>query len=196
MHHGDVEVRQRHLRIDRTDALVVPLGDLLEIDVGENIGGDPDGTPRNARQIVNDRFGPDRHWNVQHRAAGRLLQLLFGHDAVAGAEIHRHLLELADAATGADGLIVHLHAAQLVVGIEHFGEQREVEGRAGAGQFLHALGRAIFRRGLRGPTAHEHRRGERDPHIFQTDFHRPTPFPKVRTSRTAVHTTGSGYVET
>ena len=58
------------------------------------------------------------------------------HRAVGGAEVHGALGELADAAAGADGLIVDLDAGLLVVGVEPLGVDRIRERSPGAGEGL------------------------------------------------------------
>ena len=64
-------------------------------------------------------------------------ELLVGHGTVGGAEVDRTLGDLADAAAGADGLIVDLHARVLLaVFAEPLGVDGIREGRACAVDIL------------------------------------------------------------
>ncbi len=60
--------------------------------------------------------------------------LLVGHRPVGGAEVHRALGKLTDAAAGPDRLVVDLHAGLLGVRIEPLGVERCGEGGPGSGQ--------------------------------------------------------------
>src|SRR5687768_4065996 len=86
---------------------------------------------------------------MEHVAIHRL-DLLVVHRPVGGAEVNRALGELADAATGPDGLVVDAHAGRLGVRVEPLGVDRIGEGGAGAGEGGAPAGSAGGTRGAGG----------------------------------------------
>ena len=98
---------QVHARVQLRDRRVVPLRDLAEEDVGEHRAGELQ-LAADVRDVV-DRHDRAEHGREVQDLAGRRLQLLVGHRAVGGAEEHRLVGQLPDAAARADRLVVDLH---------------------------------------------------------------------------------------
>src|SRR2546422_11322709 len=93
--------------VDVLDPGVVPLRDLAEEDVGQDLGCEAElGI---AGEVVRGDHGADHGRDVE-QLTGRRLQLLVGHRAIGGAEIYRAGGDLADAAAAAGGLVVEVHA--------------------------------------------------------------------------------------
>ncbi len=114
VHDGDVLARKVDAGIDGLDGRVVPLRDLAEEDIGEDLAGEAEVAAHAGNVVDGDDAAQDGR-EVRDAEAGRR-DLLVGHRAVGGAEEDRTGAELADAAARADGLIVDLHVrVQLVV---------------------------------------------------------------------------------
>jgi hypothetical protein len=113
VHHHDGFVGELDSRIVLGDGGVVPVGDLAQADVGDHLGAELQ-VPGDARHVVSRHHRAQHRGDVEDRDLG-LAQLLVGHGTVAGAEIHRALQHLADAAAAADGLVVDGHVGMLVV---------------------------------------------------------------------------------
>ena len=82
MHNGDGEVREREARIQGLDAIILPILDLLEIDVCHDFRGELELPSLNALQIVDNRYGARDGRNMEDRTCFRLRLLLFVHDPV------------------------------------------------------------------------------------------------------------------
>ncbi len=113
---------------------VVPLGDLLQVDVCQDIGSELELAVLDAGQVEDHGDGADRHRDVEYGPAGGLGRgrLLVVHDAVAGPEVHCLSSDLLDAAPGADGLVVDLDLALLAELIDPLGVEGKGKGGAGA----------------------------------------------------------------
>src|SRR5258705_13697465 len=104
MDHRDVRRRKTHARVVLLDVLVVPLLDLAEEDVSNDFRrkvqrlGD-------RRDIVADNDRAQHCRNVEE-LTWRCLQLFIFHWSVRSAEVHRLGLNLLDAATRADRLVI------------------------------------------------------------------------------------------
>ena len=121
---------QRHALVDLGDLGIVPLGDLAVEDVGQNLARQLELAGGNALDVV-DGDHAAHHGRELDEAV--LLQLFALQRSIGRAEIDRLGADLADAAAGADRLIVQAVAGLLVVGLGPLGIDREREGRACAG---------------------------------------------------------------
>ena len=129
----DILRRQFHAGIEIGNRFVVPLAYFAEIDVAQHLACQTHVTGFDARQINH------RHHAADHR--GKLDQTLFfklfrAERRIRGAEIHGLGGNLADAAAGADGLIIHFYAGSLLIGFSPFGVNGRWKCGAGAGDFL------------------------------------------------------------
>ena len=154
VHDEDLLIGQRHAGVRRRDARVVPLRDLCEKDIGDNVGYDAQFGA--AWQVVGGHHGAEHGRNVQELGR-RLLQLLVGHRTVGGAEVHRAGGDLLDPAAAADRLVVEPHLGiDLRVFVEPLGVDRVRKRRP----------RAVDQRlrpGRRGERARHEQRQRRDP---------------------------------
>src|SRR6185369_1980044 len=106
----------------------IPSGDLTQEDVSEDIGRELE-FGAYARNVVRGNDCAEDGGNVQDLGFG-LRQLLVGHRTVTGTEVERAGKNLADSATGTDGLIVDLNVGvEFVVLAEPLGVDRIREGR-------------------------------------------------------------------
>src|SRR6266851_318649 len=108
----DRMVWQADAGIVLSDAGVVPLGDLAEVDVGDDVAGEIE-VLADAREVVHRDNRAEDGGDV-HRLDLRTVDLLIAHGAIGGAEVNDTLGDLADTAAGADGLVVDLHAGVLL----------------------------------------------------------------------------------
>ena len=135
VHHDDVHGGQLHAGVERRDPLVVPAGDAAHEDLHQHVPVELEPGLTQRRKVVGHDHGAEHGRQMQHVAVdGGDLRLV--HRPVGGAEVHRALGELADAAAGADGLVVDLHAGLLVVGVEPLRIDRIGERGAGPVQGL------------------------------------------------------------
>ncbi len=153
---GDRQGRQLHAGIDLRDLRIIPLGDVAEIDVGQHRTGQLQLVRLHAGQ-VDDDVDPADH-------GGKLHQLVFGelvgrHRHVGSAEIDRAVVDLVDARTRPDGLVVQLDAGRGRTRLAPLAVDRRAEGGAGAG----------YRLGLRGTRREQ--AGERNGNCRRGEFH-------------------------
>ena len=110
---------QLHARVGPGDRRVIPLGDLAEEDAGDRLRGELQ-IRRDPGNVVGQDRRAQHRGKVQNLEAG-LLELIVGHRAVGGAEIHGLCSQLANAAARTDGLVVDLDVRmQLVILVKPF----------------------------------------------------------------------------
>src|SRR5690606_18874105 len=85
MHDGDVPIRQGRALILGGDARVVPLRDLSQEDVREDVPAQAE--LLHALEVVGDHHGPDGRRNVVERRGG-LLPFALRERGVTSAEVH------------------------------------------------------------------------------------------------------------
>ena len=127
---GDRPVGQGDARVELLDGGVVPLGDLAQVDVGEDGAGELELAGRDPLDVHHRHHAAHDHREL-HQAG--LVQLGGLERLVGGAEVDGLGLDLLDAAAGADRLVVHADAGLGLVGVRPLGVDRVREGGAGAG---------------------------------------------------------------
>src|ERR1019366_2898246 len=100
----DALVRETHPWIRCRDRLVIPLGNLAQEDSNQGVGSKLH-LAAHSGDVVGRHDRTEHGGNVQHFDLG-FRDLLIGHGAVAGAEVHGSRLHLANAAAAADRLVI------------------------------------------------------------------------------------------
>jgi hypothetical protein len=130
MHDGDSLARQLGARVELLERGVIPALDLAEKDLGEGGAIDHELARLDAVQ-VQDRHDAAHHHRELNEAV--LVELCAFQRRVRGAERHGLVLNLLDAAAGADRLVVEADVGLFLVGVRPLGVDRVGEGGAGAG---------------------------------------------------------------
>ncbi|MNN22015.1 hypothetical protein D3C81_1353580 [compost metagenome] len=130
MDDGDLAVRQGHARVGGDDGRVVPGLDLAQEDVGEQGATEAQLAGFQAVDVDHRHHAADGRRELGQAGLG---QLVAAQRLVGGAEINGAGLDLGDATTGTDRLVVDLGAGGGVVVGRPLGHQREDEGGASTG---------------------------------------------------------------
>jgi hypothetical protein len=130
MNHGDREIRERGLGIQRLERRIVPLRDLAHEYLGE--GGAIDGQLARLYATEIDHRDDAPHHHRPLLEAG-FFQVLGLERRVGGAEGNGLGLDLLDAGARADRLIVQAVARRTLIRVRPFGVDRKGECRARAG---------------------------------------------------------------
>ncbi len=136
MHHGDRGVRQAQAGIQRLDARIVPALDLAHENVGQHFAVEVHVAHHQSRH-VHDRHHAAHDHGELHQPG--LVQLGRLERSVGSTEVDGLRLDLLDAATRTDGLIVERHTGLLVIGVGPLRVHRIREGRTRTVN-LHDLG--------------------------------------------------------
>ncbi len=134
MHDGDVGVRQLHVRVELLDRRIIPLGDLAGVDLGQRLAVETQLARLNALEMYDRYNAAHDHRELQQAV---LVQLIFFQRRIRRTEIDGLGFDLLDTATGADGLVVELHAGLLLVGLRPLRIHRVRERRASAVDLVH-----------------------------------------------------------
>ena len=103
----DGVVGKVHAGVVPCDTGIVPLGDLAQVNVGDNVSGELE-FRIDAWQVVRGNNCAEHGRNVKQLLLG-LRQLLIIHRAIGCAEVDDHLRDLANACTRANRLVVDLN---------------------------------------------------------------------------------------
>ncbi len=127
MHRNHRQIGQDDARIQRDDFRIIPLGDVAEENVGDDVAVQLQ--LWRAGQVVDDGHAAGDDRNVQDFPRS-LRQIVVAHRRVGSAEVHRLLEQLLLAPAGADGLIIEVNRRiHRAVGFKPFGEGRVIKGR-------------------------------------------------------------------
>src|SRR6185312_13075070 len=121
MHHGDLARGQAQAGVQRGDLRVIPVGDLAKEDVGQGGAVQLDLVGLHTGNVDHRHDAADHDREL---AQAELLQVFGLHRRVGGAEVDGAFLDLRDAGTGADRLVVEVVAGLLGVGGRPLGHDR------------------------------------------------------------------------
>src|SRR4029077_13648459 len=128
-HRGDGEGRKLGFRVDLLDLRVVPLGDLAEVDTGEDLPGQVDFLE--AGDVDADTRGREGPGDLDATVAGS--RLFRRQRRVGGAEVDGPGSDLGDTGSGADGAVFDRDAFFDFEAVDPVGHQRSDQGGPGAG---------------------------------------------------------------
>jgi hypothetical protein len=146
------QVRQLQVGVERGNLLVVPLGDVAKVDIGQDWASQLQLVRLHAGNVNNDIDAANDRGELHQLVRSKLIA---GDRHVRGAEIHSAVIDLVDPGAGPNRLIIELYADRAGRCRAPFRVNRRGEARAGAGD-LHRL-----RLGPDGTGHAGHRYGQR-----------------------------------
>ena len=126
----DLRIGELDSRVELDDRRVVPFGDLAQIDVRKHGAGQLELARLDALQVDDRHIATDDRRKLQQPI---LVEFLGLERHVRRSEIHGLVLDLLDAAAGADRLVVHADTGLRLVGFGPLGVDGIREGRSRAG---------------------------------------------------------------
>ncbi len=128
-HHQDILVGERQPFIELGNRRIIPFFDPAQIDVGQDSAGQPELARLDAFQVDDRNHATDHHGPLHQVIA---IQFLPGQRFVSRPKIHGFGLDLLDAPTRANGLVIEAVAGGSLVGFGPLGIDGVRKGGAGA----------------------------------------------------------------
>ena len=138
MDNDDVFVREGDAGVQFLEARIIPLLDLAEEDVCEDITGE-DERLRDLRQVVGGHDRAERHGDVERCPSLGVLELRVVHRSIGRAEVGGLILMSLDSTAGTDSLVVDLEAGRLEIFLGPLAVEDRRERRARAVERLRGL---------------------------------------------------------
>src|SRR5262245_62944534 len=121
MDRNDGLVRQRKTRIEVTNRLSVPFGNLAEINVRKHRSGQTKLSRADTFDVHDWHHSSDDNWKLHEACDGQFFRTEW---RIGSSEIHSPAFDLPDAYARSDCLVVNLYPGHGLVGFRPFGQDR------------------------------------------------------------------------